>query len=160
MQFEHLIEINDPLMTLLDPLSREEIWQGLVLRAYAPKEFVLGLEGADVEELSGNGGITVLSRTLDYGRFTVRDTVTLYPLQSTVTDVSAAAGIAKSRLTITIEEPATDRFYLRFLYESEDEEIHDGMDAMTMTLRKEAYYASDIDTVTRIRTLAEQRRMQ
>ena len=32
MRFEHLIQINDPLMPLLDTLSREQLWRGLVLR--------------------------------------------------------------------------------------------------------------------------------
>ena len=30
MRFEHLIQINDPLMPLLDTLTREQLWRGLV----------------------------------------------------------------------------------------------------------------------------------
>ena len=33
MKFEHLIEINDPLNPLIDTLSLEQVWRGLVLRA-------------------------------------------------------------------------------------------------------------------------------
>ena len=33
MQFSHLIQINDPFNPLIDPLSREQLWRGLVLRA-------------------------------------------------------------------------------------------------------------------------------
>ena len=44
MRFEHLVQINDPLMPLLEPLSREQLWRGLVRRAEEPTRFVLGLE--------------------------------------------------------------------------------------------------------------------
>ena len=40
MKFEHLIEINDPLNPLIDPLSVDQLWRGLVLRAESPKLFV------------------------------------------------------------------------------------------------------------------------
>ena len=33
MRYEHLVQINDPLMPLLDTLTRNQLWQGLVLRA-------------------------------------------------------------------------------------------------------------------------------
>jgi len=33
MKFEHLIEINDPLNPLIDALTLEHRWRGLVLRA-------------------------------------------------------------------------------------------------------------------------------
>ena len=33
MKFEHLIEINDPLNPLIDALTVEQLWAGLVLSA-------------------------------------------------------------------------------------------------------------------------------
>ena len=33
MNYEHLVQINDPLNPLLDTLTREQLWAGLVLRA-------------------------------------------------------------------------------------------------------------------------------
>ena len=41
MRFEHLVEINDPLMPLLTELTREQLWRGLVLRADDPTRFML-----------------------------------------------------------------------------------------------------------------------
>ena len=40
MKFEHLVEINDPMNPLLDTLTREQLWHGLVLRAEQPKLFI------------------------------------------------------------------------------------------------------------------------
>ena len=157
MRYEHLIEINDPLFPLIDPLSRDEVWEGLVQRAYAPQRFVLGLERSAVEELSCDGVTMVLVRKLDYGMFQVNDIVTLRKGESVTTDVAASDGMAKSRLTITIEEPAESRIYLRFLYEIDDSETEGGLDTMTLAIREQAYFASDLDTVARIRELAEDR---
>ena len=44
MQFDHLIEINEPLNPMLDWLSREQLWRGLQLRAEDPMQFVLALD--------------------------------------------------------------------------------------------------------------------
>lgn len=42
MNFEHLIQINDPSNPLVESLTREQLWEDLVLRAEQPQLFVLG----------------------------------------------------------------------------------------------------------------------
>ncbi|MBX9850071.1 MAG: DUF1857 family protein, partial [Rhodocyclaceae bacterium] len=44
MNFEHLIEINAPGNPMIEPLSRNQLWQGLVIRAENPELSVLGLD--------------------------------------------------------------------------------------------------------------------
>ena len=44
MKFVHLIEINATDNPLIDPLSRDQLWRGLVLRAERPTLFVLALD--------------------------------------------------------------------------------------------------------------------
>ena len=44
MNFEHLIQINDPENPLVDTLSREQLWQGLLHRVENPIPFLPGLE--------------------------------------------------------------------------------------------------------------------
>lgn len=160
MRYEHLIEINDPLYAAANPLSREDLWQGLIMRAHSPQRFAIGMEGAMVTELSRDAATTVLARTLDYGMFQVNDTVTLRHGAAMITDVAASEGVAKGRLTITIEEPAADRLYLRFVYELDEAGAAGEWDATTTALREQAYFASDLDTVAQIRELAKNRRMQ
>ena len=73
MNYEHLVQINDPLNPLLETLSVEQVWAGLLLRAEQPQLFVTGLESCTVLSRSGN----VFERELCYGPASVRDRVTL-----------------------------------------------------------------------------------
>src|SRR5512137_452669 len=77
MRYEHLVQINDPLMPLLDTLTRNQLWQGLVLRAEEPTQFVLGLENATIHSHDIRDGVHELTRTLDFGSFQVEDRVRL-----------------------------------------------------------------------------------
>ena len=52
MKFEHLIEINDPLNPLIDPMTREQLWRGLVLHAEQPKLFMPHLDECTIVERS------------------------------------------------------------------------------------------------------------
>ena len=158
MHFEHLVQINDPLMPLLDPLSRGQLWRGLVRRAEDPTLFVLGLEGATIDTRTERRESVELTRTLDFGSFRVNDRVVLTPMTGSVTHVAASERFSASRLTIRIEEPQPEMLYLRFIYEFDDGAAAndaDEIDAATTVLRKQAYKSSDLDTVKCIRDLAE-----
>jgi hypothetical protein len=159
MRFEHLIQINDPLMPLLDPITRAQLWRGLVRRAEEPTLFVLGLESAVIHGRTDAGD--QIERTLDFGNFQVRDRVVLRSMESSQTRVDACERFPSSRLTIAIEEPQPELLFLRFVYEFDDPEsageIHapaGDADATTEGLRREAYRTADLDTVARIRDLA------
>ena len=75
MKFEHLIEINDPLNPLIDTLTVEQVWRGLVLRAESPKLFVPHLDECDISERTDSG----FSRRLRYGELVIEDKVVLLP---------------------------------------------------------------------------------
>src|SRR3569832_2994273 len=75
MKFAHLIEIIDPLNPLSDPLSREQLWRGLVLRAEEPQMFVPWLDACHIVERSAAS----LQRELRYGEVVIRDEVTFLP---------------------------------------------------------------------------------
>jgi hypothetical protein len=160
MRFEHLVEINDPLMPLLPELSRAQLWRGLVLRAEDPTQFIVGLEQATIEARRELSGVMELERTLDYGSFRVRDRVRLFPQQRSEIHTAAGASWPASRMTITIEEPSPEALFLRFVYEAESEVAGEGgLDEMTVALRRQAYKGADLDTVVRIRALAETGRL-
>jgi len=155
MRFEHLVQVNDPLQPLLTEVSRAQLWLGLVRRAERPTEFVLGLEGATIEETVDSPGESQLVRTLDFGSFRVRDCVRLTAETLSVTDIEAGETYPASRLTIRIEEPAAGSLFLRFTYEADDGPAGGELDTLTRQLREQAYRAADIDTVWRIRELVE-----
>ena len=77
MQFSHLIQINDPFNPLIDPLSREQLWRGLVLRAENPMLFVMALDGFEIVERGDN----MLARELRFGKLTLRDRVRFEPMR-------------------------------------------------------------------------------
>jgi hypothetical protein len=155
MRFEHLVQINDPLQPMRAEVAREQLWRGLVRRAERPAEFVLGLAGATIEQRIDEPGRLQLVRTLDFGSFRVHDRVLLTADGVSVTEVEAAAGYPAGRLTIRIEEPAAGSLFLRFTYESDEAAASGDLDALVRRLREQAYRSADIDTVRRIRDLAE-----
>jgi hypothetical protein len=155
VRFEHLIEINDPLMPLLSTLTRVQLWRGLVRRAEEPTRFVLGLDAATIHQRSERNGVIELTRTLDFGTFTVDDHVVLTPMTRSETRVAPGERFGASRLTIRIEEPVPEQLYLRFVYEFEGDDAVSELDAQTAALRKQAYHDADLDTVKCIRDLAE-----
>ena len=156
MRFEHLVQINDPLMPLLDTLTRNQLWQGLMLRAEQPTRFVLGLENATIHSHRVRDGVHELTRTLDFGTFQVDDEVRLVRDRGSEIRTRPGPTWPASSLTITIEEPAPELLFLRFVYESEEAAGDAGLDPTILRLREQAYESADLDTVVRIRELAEQ----
>jgi hypothetical protein len=156
MRYEHLVQINDPLMPLLDTLTRNQLWQGLMVRAEDPIQFVLGLEGATIHSHEVRGEVHELTRTLDFGSFRVADRVRLVRGRSSEVRTEAGPTWPASRLTITIEEPEPELLFLRFVYEFDEATGSDERDPVIVGLRKQAYENADLDTVVRIRALAEQ----
>ena len=59
-------------------------------------------------------------------------------------------------MSIEIEEPQPELLFLRFLYESDETSSEGDLDDVTTELRKQAYARADLDTVARIRSLAEE----
>lgn len=155
MKFAHLIEINDPLNPLIDPLSREQLWRGLVLRAEQPDLFVYGLESCRILEKTEQ----CLSRELNFGPVMVRDRVHLYPVRQVRYETEAQPMIAAASLTMTIEEPEAERYYLRFEYDDGHTEGDAPSDAFYEEFRHSAYVEADIDTVKVIRQLAADGRL-
>lgn len=155
MKFAHLVEINDPLNPLIDPLSRDQLWRGLVLRAETPKAFVPWLDQCRILEKSEHA----LSRELHYGDLVVRDRVTFLPREQVVYHVPPQKDIPASSLTMTIEEPESGIFFVRFEYDDGASETADNANAMYDDFRRSAYQESDIDTIRTIRQMAESKQL-
>jgi hypothetical protein len=155
MKFEHLIEINDPLNPLIDALTVEQLWSGLVLRAESPKLFVPQLDEAIIDERTENS----FRRRLRYGQLVIEDRVRLEPLQRVVYDVPAQGEITASTLTMTVEQPTLDTLYVRFQYDDGHDAETDAANAMYDEFKRSAYKEADVDTIGMIRELATQGRL-
>ena len=155
MHFTHLIEINDPLLPLVDVLSRTQLWRGLVLRAEAPILFVPHLDACDITTRDARG----FSRTLRYGDLIIQDEVMLHPQERIEIRVPAQGEIAASSLTMTIEEPQQQALFVRFAYIDAQTTAADSIDAYYDKFRHSAYQEADIDTIRLIRQMAQAGRL-
>ena len=150
MKFEHLIEINDPLNPLMDTITRDQLWRGLVLRADSPKLFVPHLDECTIDERDAGS----FRRKLRYGTLEVVDRVILTPLQEVRYNVAPQGEIKASSLVMAIEAPAEQTLYVRFSYDDGQDAAADAANAMYDEFRKSAYREADIDTIRVLRELA------
>ena len=150
MKFEHLIAINDPENPLIAPLSREELWAGLLHRVENAVPFLPGLETCTILERNEES----LLRELDFGPAVIMDRVTLADRHWVRFDILPSELHAGGSLTITIEEPEPGFLFLRFAYQTTLASNPNSEDRAYIEYVKSAYHQSDIDCVRLIRTLA------
>jgi hypothetical protein len=150
MKFEHLIEINDPLNPLIDSLSREQLWRGLVLHAESPKLFVPHLDECDIVEREPGS----FKRKRRFGELRIEDKVTLKPLEEVLYEVHAQGDISASSLRVTIEAPGDAVLFVRFKYDDGHDAATDQANAMYDEFKKSAYQEADIDAIRILRELA------
>jgi hypothetical protein len=152
MNYEHLVQVNDPLNPLLGTLSLGQLWQGLVLRAEQPQRFVMGLEQCTILSRNDN----VFNRELVYGpTATVRDRVTLRPFESIEYTIDATEQHVGGSLTMSIEAPDEAQLFVRFAYKTSLATDNQADPERTSEFVKSAYREADIDTIRVIRQMAE-----
>ena len=148
MEFGHLVQINDPLNPGIEPLTREQLWQGLVARAERPVHFLIGMD--DCRILSR--GENTLERELRFGSLVVRDRVVFEPSIAVRYEIEPSAQVPGGSLVMQVEEPQPGQLFVRFDYRLE---VYGGGDeAYLSEFRKSAYREADIDTIWMIRQLA------
>ena len=150
MKFSHLVQVNDPLNPLIDALTADEVWRGLVLRVENPMLFVYALDGFELLDRDGD----TVRRELRFGRATVRDTVTFAPPTAIRHAVEAAGEIPAAALAVTIETPAPEQLFVRFDYETHAVNGAPPVDAFYQGFVKKAYVEADLDAIRTIRKLA------
>ena len=153
MRYEHLAQINDPQLAFVERLTVSQVWRGLVRRIEHAVEFSLALERCVVLERRVAPGAITLERALDFGVYEVRDTVTLVPEHSIDIQVHPDPRWPAARMRTQIEAPTPDSLFLRFIYDWEASDAP-ATDPGVHEARRQAYRASDLDAVRRIRELA------
>ena len=147
MYYEHLIQINDPNDLGIEPLTREQLWLGLVARAERPQYFLIGMDECLIVERTA----TTLRRQMRFGATQVRDRVTYKAPVQVCFDVEPTVEVSGARLIIRIEEPQPGELFLRFAYTLQTP-ADDAVGELD-EYRKSAYRDADIDTVRMIRQL-------
>lgn len=148
MHYEHLVQINDSSDTRIEPLTRAQLWLGLVARAERPQYFLAGMDECRISERTAN----TLRRDMRFGTARVLDQVTYEAPVQVRFDVEGTVQMPGATLAIRIEEPQPGQLFLRFTYALQvmaDDAVGD-----IDEYRKSAYRGADIDTVRIIRQLA------
>ncbi|HET7396064.1 MAG TPA: AtaL-like protein [Gammaproteobacteria bacterium] len=145
MKYEHLIQVNDPNDPAIIPLTRTQLWHGLLARAERPDEFIYGLDAMRVRT-RGEG---FMERELHFGSHIINDLVRFIANESVHYSIEPSPEFPASHLHIHIEEPRPEHLFLRFSYETV---TVDGAEYEDFV--KQAYFEADLDTVQRIRALA------
>jgi len=148
LEFEHLVQVNDLNNVSLTPISREHLWQGLVLRARDPQKFNRSLE-CTAKPLGENEFL----RTIKVGNSQFCEHVVLYPEQKIHTSTTASIDQITAESTTCIEEPESGFLFVRFSYKRELEDSSHEVDVGEHL--KSAYVQLDRDAIAMIRMLAE-----
>jgi hypothetical protein len=150
MYFEHLVAINEPGIALVDVLSREQVWSGLMQRVEDARPFLPGLDHCHILVR----GEAHVERRLQFGSALVHDRALFAPNDWVRFETPATVQHGGGVLTIRIEEPGPGWLVLRFIYETEHAVGAEAEDAAYEDYLRQAYKAADVDTVRVLRELA------
>jgi hypothetical protein len=153
MHFEHLIQINDPQDPAVPPMTRDELWRGLMHRVETPQRFPLG---PDECRLHAADAPDELRRDVIFGKLRFEDTVRMVHQHAVDFEPRPHGDQPPVSLRIAIEEPTPEALFLRFRYQSE--EPPGGAEPGLQALREQAWLEHDRDMVRTLRLwLAEGR---
>ena len=147
MRYEHLLQVTDPADPRLPPMTRAELWRGLLVRVETPQHFALGPDRCEAR-IGAHPGER--RRSIHFGSLRFDDTVQLEPEQRIVFSPEPHEGAPPVSLTITIEEPSPGLLLLRFVYAAEG----DGASAADRALqgyREQAWLELDRDMLRSLR---------
>lgn len=146
LEFQHIIQINDPAQLAIPNVAIPDLWEGLVFRTKCPGYFNPSL-ASKIEHISD----TEFLRHLHFGDETLVDRVMLIEYESihTSTETSGKSMFAESK--IYIEEPAPGHMIIRFEYRRDSANVA-GELAVDEYI-KQAYVQNDVDAVRTLRDL-------
>ena len=147
LEFTHIIQINDPDDPQIPPISRQQLWEGLVFRSKYPQHFTPALHST-IEQYTDDGFV----RKLSFGEGHLRDRVIFVgetEIRTTPADENQAL-FAQS--VTTIEEPVPGYLFVRFVYRRDSPSASDGIDVEEYL--KAAYIENDREAVSLLRKFA------
>lgn len=148
LEFEHIVQVNEPDNDAISDISRNQLWQGLVLRARNPEKFNRSLE-CQLRPVGNNEFL----RTINVGNTRFCEHVILYPEESihtsTIPDMEQIEAESEAR----IEEPQAGYLFVRFRYKREFNDDDERVNVEEHL--KSAYVQMDRDAIAMIRLLAE-----
>lgn len=146
LEFQHIIQINDPNQIGAPEVPLTSLWEGLVFRAKCPGYFNPAL-ASKIESISQSQFL----RHLYFGDSVLTDTVTLVEHEHihTITGENELTMFAESKTII--EQPATGHLIVRFVYKRDSANVPGEMEVDDYI--KQAYVQNDIEAITKLRQL-------
>ena len=149
MKFQHVVQINHPQNPLIAPLTREQVWRGLVMKAENPLLFVPTLDSFELLARDSHW----IERELHFGRLVVRDLISFELSQRMRQETEANGEIPAATLLISIEAPDESQLFVRFDYASHPPNGAPPVDPLYQGFIEQAYVAADTDAIRTIRRL-------
>lgn len=150
MQFEHLIRISpaDSSQAPTPTLTRQQLWQGLVLRAELPMQFDDNITSARILSREGD----VWQREITFGTLIVHERIELEAEQEVRYHAQATELHPGGSRIMRIEEPEPGMLFVRFIYDMSALTVNAGEEELARLLPyvKSAYREADMDTARRI----------
>lgn len=129
-------------------ISRDQLWQGLVLRAYSPEKFNQALR-CESSAIDANQFI----RKIYAGDTQFTEQVIMHPQSKIATNTLPGSGGLTAQSSALIEEPEPASLFVRFSYHRE---LDRGADSVNVAeYLKAAYVQLDREAIARIRMLAQ-----
>ena len=138
LEFEHIVQVNEPANPTSADISRAHLWEGLVLRARSPQRFI---EGIDCFSHPQNGDAHFY------------EDVTLEHESRVLTKTQRDKPQIHAESEASIEEPEEGYLFVRFRYRRELPDEHRAVDVGEHL--KAAYVRLDTDAIKLIRVMAE-----
>lgn len=148
LEFEHIVQVNEPDNDAIADISRSQLWQGLVLRARNPEKFNRSLD-CQLRPVANNEFL----RTINVGNTSFCEHVILYPEESIHTSTIPEMQQIEAESEARIEEPQAGYLFVRFRYKRELNEDDERVNVEEHL--KSAYVQMDRDAIAMIRLLAE-----
>lgn len=147
LEFAHIIQINDPEQPQIPPMTRQQLWDGLVFRSKYPEHFNPTISST-IEEYTDDGFI----RRLTFGAGHLHDRVILVDQEEIRTTPVDEQQTLFAQSTTRIEEPVPGYLFVRFSYRRDAPPASDGIDVAEYL--KAAYVENDREAVSLLRKFA------
>ena len=148
LEFQHIVQVNDPSDNNAIVITRTQLWQGLLLRARNPEKFNPALQCKSSET-----GTNQFVRKISAGDTQFIEQVILHPETKVLTNTLPGTDGIFAESSALIEEPEPDALFVRFAYRRE---IDMGTDNLNVAeYLKAAYVQLDREAIALIRMLAQ-----
>lgn len=144
LEFEHIIQINDPKVPNIPYVSRAQLWEGLVFRSKYPAHFTPNID-CTVEQIGEHGFV----RVLRFGEQMLRERVYLSHEEEVRTGPADADPVLFAESVARIEEPAPRHLIVRFIYRRESGNTDGNLDVDEYL--KSAYVQNDREAIILLR---------